>query len=137
MMPTSDDETTVAPLQEKIRKEPNLTSQERRDIVQAFFFTAVPGDAELKLVSGAIKSVSDTYHVIQKTIRKIWQSLVSSPKIQGNSGRPQKWVRQDVCDLVVLLPLNQRRTSHQIDCIGVGDSEIYVVYDEEETCTIW
>jgi hypothetical protein len=33
-MPTSVDETTVAPLQEDKRK-PNLTSQPRRDIVQA------------------------------------------------------------------------------------------------------
>ena len=102
-MPTSDDETTaVAPLQEKNRRKRNLTSQERRDIVQALLLMVVPGDAELKLVLGAIKSVSDTYHVDQKTIRRIWQravanffnpdirSLVSSPNIKGNSGRHQK-----------------------------------------------
>ena len=124
-MPTSDDETTVAPLQENRRK-PNLTSQERRDIVQALLLMVVPGDAELKLVLGAIKSVSDTYHVDRKTIRRIWQravanffnpdirSLVSSPNIKGNSGRHQKWVRQDVRDAVVSLPLNQRRTIRSI-----------------------
>ena len=61
-MPTSDDETTVAPLQENKRK-PSLTSQQRKDIVQALLLMVVPGDAELKLVLGAIKSVSDTYHV--------------------------------------------------------------------------
>jgi hypothetical protein len=125
-MPTSDDETTVAPLQENIRK-PNLTSQECRDIVQGLPLMVAPGDAELKLVLGAIKSVSDTYHVDRKTIRKIWQhavanffdpntqSLVSSPKIKGNFDHPQKWVRrQDVRDAVILLPLNQRRVIRSI-----------------------
>jgi hypothetical protein len=61
-MPTSDDETTVAPLQENRRK-PNLTSQQRRDIVQALLWMVVPGDDELKLVLSAIKSVSETFHV--------------------------------------------------------------------------
>ena len=124
-MPTSDDETTVAPLQENMRK-PNLTSQERRDIVQALLLMVVPGDPELKLVVGAIKSLSDTYHVDRKTIRNIWQravanffdpnikSLISSPKKKGNSGRPQKWVRGDVRDAVSSLPLNKRRTIRSI-----------------------
>jgi hypothetical protein len=59
---------------------------------------------------------------IEKTIRKVLQrvlanfnnpdieSLISSPKKKGNSGRPQQWICQDVCDAVLLLPLNQRRT---------------------------
>ena len=123
-MPTSDDETIVAPLQENKRKA-NLTSQQRKDIVQALLLMVVPGDAELKLVLGAIKSVSDTYHVDRKTIRKIWQraveffliqikSFISSPKKKGNSGRHLKWVRQDVRDAVLSLPLDQRRTIRSI-----------------------
>ena len=71
-MPASDDETAVAPLHEGMRK-PNLNSQQRRDIVQALLLMVVPGDVELKLMLGAIKSVSETFHVDQKTIRKIWQ----------------------------------------------------------------
>ena len=82
----------------------------------------VPGDVEFKLMLGAIKSVSETFHVDRKIIRKIWRpalanfnnpdikSLISSPKKKGSSGRPQQWIRQDVCDAVLLLPLNQRRT---------------------------
>jgi hypothetical protein len=124
-MPASDDETTVAPLHEGMRK-PNLTSQQRSDIVQALLLIVVPGDVELKLMLGAIKSVSETFHVDRKTIRKIWQHalvnfnnpdikrLISSPKKKGNSGRPQQWIRQDVRDAVSLLPLNQRRTIRSI-----------------------
>jgi hypothetical protein len=64
--------------------------------------------------------------VDQKTIRSNWQrtlanfnnpdikSLISSPKKKGNSGRPQQWIRQDVRDAVLLLPLNQRRTIRSI-----------------------
>jgi hypothetical protein len=82
----------------------------------------VPGDVELKLMLGAIKSESETFHVDRKTIRKVWQralanfnnpdikSLLFSPKKKGNSVRPQQWICQDVCDAVLLLPLNQRRT---------------------------
>ena len=80
-MPTSEDETTVAPLQHNKRKL-NLTSQQRKDIVQALLLMVVPGNAELKLVLGAIKSVSDTYHVDRKTIRKIWQRAVEMFLIQ-------------------------------------------------------
>jgi hypothetical protein len=69
-MPASDDETTVAPLHEGRRK-PNLISQQWRDIVQALLLMVVPGDVELKLMFGAIKSVSETFHVDQKTIRKV------------------------------------------------------------------
>ena len=103
-MPASDDETTVAPLHEGMRK-PNLTSQQRRDIVQALLLMVVPGHhVELKWMLGVIKSVSETFHVDQKTITKIWQralanfnnpdiaSLISSPKKKGNSGRPQQWI---------------------------------------------
>ena len=138
-MPASDDETAVAPLHEGMRK-PNLTSQQRRDIVQALLLMVVPGDVELKLMLGAIKSVSETFHVDRKTIRRIWQralanfnnpdikSLISSPKKKGNSGRPQQWIRQDVRDAVLLLPLNQRRTIRSIiKCISVGDSEVFGV----------
>ena len=65
-MPASDDETTVvAPLHEGIRK-PNLTSQQRRDIVQALLLMVVPGDVELKLMLDAINSVSETFHVDRK-----------------------------------------------------------------------
>jgi hypothetical protein len=122
-MPASDDETTAAPLHEGMRKA-NLTSQQRRDIVQALLLMVVPGDVEFKLMLGAIKSVSETFHVYRKTIRKVWQralanfhnpdikSLISSPK--KNSGRPQQWIRQDVRDAVSLLPLNQRRTIRSI-----------------------
>jgi hypothetical protein len=39
-MPASDDETAVAPLHEGMRK-PNLTSQQRRDIVQALLLMVV------------------------------------------------------------------------------------------------
>jgi hypothetical protein len=71
---------------------------------------------------GAIKSVSEIFHVDQKTIRKIWlralanfnnpdiTSLISLSKKEENSGRPQQWICQDVCDAVLLLPLNQRST---------------------------
>ena len=76
-MPASDDETTVAPLHEGMRK-PNLTSQQRRDIVQALLLMVVPGDVELKLMLGAIKSMSETFHVDQKTIRKIWQPTLAN-----------------------------------------------------------
>ena len=124
-MPASDDEITVAPLHEGTRK-PNLTSQQRRDIVQALLLMVVPGDVELKLMLSPIKSVSETFHVDRKTIRKIWQhalanfnnpdikSVISSPKKKGNSGRPQQWIRQDARDAVSLLPLNQRRTIRTI-----------------------
>ena len=61
-MPASDDETTVAPLHEGTRK-PNLTTQQGREIVQALLFMVVPGDVELKVMLGAIKSVSETFHV--------------------------------------------------------------------------
>jgi hypothetical protein len=71
-MPASDDETTVATLHEKMRK-PNLTSQQRSNIVQALLLMVVPGDVELKLMLGVIKSVSESFHVDRKTIRKIWQ----------------------------------------------------------------
>jgi hypothetical protein len=57
-MPASDDETTVVPLHERMRK-PNLTSQQRREIVQALLLMVVPGDVELKLMVGAIKSVPE------------------------------------------------------------------------------
>ena len=100
-MPASDDETTVAPLHVEMRK-PNLTSQQRRDIVQDLILMVVlPGDVELKMMLGAIKSVSETLHVDQKTIRKMWQrahanfnnpdikSVISSPKKKAISGRPQ------------------------------------------------
>jgi hypothetical protein len=61
-MPASDDEITVAPLHEGTRK-PNLTSQQRRDFVQALLLMVVPGDVELKLMLGTRKSVSETFHV--------------------------------------------------------------------------
>ena len=118
-MPASDDETTVAPLHVEMRK-PNLTSQQMRDIVQALLLMIVlPGDVELKLMLGVIKSVSETFHVDQKTIRKIWQHalvnfnnpdikrLISSPKKKAISGCPQQWICQDVCDATLLLSLNQ------------------------------
>ena len=66
-MPTSDDKATVAPLQENMKK-PNLTSQQRMDIVQALLLMVVPGDDELKLELGAIKSVSETFHVDRKQL---------------------------------------------------------------------
>jgi hypothetical protein len=89
-MPASDDDI-VAHLHERMRK-PNLTSQQRSSIVQALLLMVVAGDVELKLMLGAIKSVSVSFHVDRKTIRKIWQrtlanlnnldiqSLISSPK---------------------------------------------------------
>jgi hypothetical protein len=63
-----------------------------------------PGNVELKLVLGTIKSMSELLHVDQKTIRKIWyrkkiwhrmlanfnnpdiKSFISSPKNKGNFG---------------------------------------------------
>ena len=76
-MPASDDETTVAPLHEGMRK-PNLTSQQRRDIAQALLLMVVPCDVELKLMLGAIKSVSETFHVDRKIIRKIWRPALAN-----------------------------------------------------------
>jgi hypothetical protein len=76
-----------------------MTSQQRRDIFQALFLMVVPGDVELKLTLCAMKSVTESFHVDQKTIRKIWQrtltkfnnadikSFVSSRKKKGNAGR--------------------------------------------------
>jgi hypothetical protein len=62
-VPPSDDETTVAPLHVGMRK-PNLTSQQRRGIVQALLLKIVlPGDVELKMMLGAIKPVSEVFHV--------------------------------------------------------------------------
>jgi hypothetical protein len=47
---------------------PNLTSQQRRDIVQALLLMVVPGDVELKLMLGTIKSVSESFHVDKKQL---------------------------------------------------------------------
>jgi hypothetical protein len=84
----------------------------------------VHGDVELKLMVGAIKSVSESFHVDQKIVRHQQalvnfnnpdiKSLISSPKKKGNSGCPQQWICQVVRDAVSLLPLNQRRTIRSI-----------------------
>jgi hypothetical protein len=87
-MPHSEDETIVAPHRHEGMRKPNLTSQQRRDNVQALLLMYVPGDVELKL----------SFHVDQKTIRrKFWQlalanfnnpdieSFISLPKKKGNT----------------------------------------------------
>jgi hypothetical protein len=42
-----DDKTTVAPVHKNVRK-PNLTSQQRKDIIHALLLMVVPGDVQLK-----------------------------------------------------------------------------------------
>jgi hypothetical protein len=67
-------------------RKPNLTSQqERRDIVQFLLLMFVPGDVELKLTLGAIKSVSETIRKILKRALANFnnpdiKSFISSPK---------------------------------------------------------
>ena len=62
-MLASDDDTTIAPLHEGMRKPNSLTSQLRRHIVQSLLLMVVPGGVELKLLLGATKSMSKTFHV--------------------------------------------------------------------------
>jgi hypothetical protein len=53
----------------------------------------VPDDVELKLMLGAIKSMSESFHVYQKTIRKIWQRALKSfnnPDIESFTSSPKK-----------------------------------------------
>ena len=111
----------VAPPPEEVKRT-NLSSQQRRDIVATLLLTVEPGDADMKLARGSIKSCSDTYDVHRRTIMRIWEralsnyrnpnigAFISSPQMKGRSGRPTKWVRDDVREAVKALPLHLRRT---------------------------
>jgi hypothetical protein len=115
----------VAPPPEEVKKT-NLSSQQRKDIVSTLLLSVEPGDLDMKLARGAIKSCADTYRVDRSTIRKIWKralanyrnpdirAFISSPQMKGKSGRPKKWIRDDVREAVKTLPLHQKRTIRSI-----------------------
>ena len=100
----------------------DLTSQQRRNIVSTLLLSVKPGDPEMKLARGVIKSCADAYGVNRFTIRKVWQralenyrnpniqAFISSPQRKGRCGRPLKWNRDDVREAVKNLLLHQRRT---------------------------
>jgi hypothetical protein len=53
----------------------------------------LPGDVELKMMLGAIKPVSETFHVDWKTIRRMWQRALSNfnnPDIKSVISSPKK-----------------------------------------------
>ena len=91
----------VAPPPEEVKKT-HLSSQQRKDIVSTLLLSVEPGDLDMKLARGAIKSCADTYRVDRSTIRKIWKralanyrnpdirAFISSPQMKGKSGRPKK-----------------------------------------------
>ena len=124
-MDAPDPHPTVAPPPENSKKR-NLSSEERRDIVSTLLLTVKPGDPEMKLARGAIKSCADAYGVDRSTIRKVWQRALanylnpdirafrSSPQRKGKCGRPNKWIRDDVREAVKDLPLHQKRTIRSI-----------------------
>jgi hypothetical protein len=124
-MDAPDPHPTVAPPPENSKKR-NLSSEERRDIVSTLLLTVKPGDPEMKLARGAIKSCADAYGVDHSTIRKVWQRALanylnpdirafrSSPQRKGKCGRPNKWIRDDVREPVKDLPLHQKRTIRSI-----------------------
>jgi len=59
----------VAPPPEEVKKT-NLSSQQRKDIVSTLLLSVEPGDLDMKLARGAIKSCADTYRVDRSTIMK-------------------------------------------------------------------
>ena len=76
-MDAPDPHPTVAPPPENSKKR-NLSSEERRDIVSTLLLTVKPGDPEMKLARGAIKSCADAYGVDRSTIRKVWQRALAN-----------------------------------------------------------
>ena len=90
----------VAPPPEEVKRT-NLSSQQRRDVVATLLLSVEPGDPDVKLARGQIKSCADTYGVHRQTIRKVWMralanyrnpdigAFISSPKKKGRSGRPR------------------------------------------------
>jgi hypothetical protein len=88
--PDPDPAVEPPPMEGKKR---DLTSEQRRNIVNMLLLAVKPGDAEMNLQRGAIKSCADTYNVNRFTIRKVWQRALENfrnPDIRAFISSPQK-----------------------------------------------
>ena len=128
----------------------DLTSQQRRNIVSTLLLSVKPGDPEMKLARGVIKSCADAYGVNRFTIRKVWQralenyrnpniqAFISSPQRKGRCGRPLKWNRDDVRKAVKNLLLHQRRTIRSIasTTLEIPKSTVFRMKEDEQDTVI-
>lgn len=134
------------PLRERKR---NLTSLQRRNIVSTLLLSVTPGDNNFKLVRGVVNDCANTYGVNRFTIRKIWQralanyanpnirAFISSPRKKSNSGRPQKWNRDDVREAVQNLALHQKRTIRSIaTALEIPKSTVFRMKEDKQDTVI-
>jgi hypothetical protein len=117
---------------------PDLTSDQRKQIVSQLLLLIKDGVGPPELKRGALKQVADNFNVQARTITAIWRracqnyadptigAFRASPLKKNNCGGKQKYDRDGVRAAILLVPTHRRKSLRKIaSAIGVSKSTMH------------
>ena len=109
------------------RKKPNLTSEQRREVVRMLLLMVKDATNNLDLNKrGSLSTVARQFGVVSTTVKLVWdrarQSLTdgnlgdfqASPLVKGRCGRPLKYDREEVREVIKDVPKHKRTSIRKI-----------------------
>lgn len=117
------------------RKKPNLTSEQRREVVRMLLLMVKDATNNLDLKRGSFSTVARQFGVVSTTVKLVWdrarQSLTdgnlgdfqASPLVKGRCGRPLKYDREEVREVIKDVPKHKRTSIRKIgSAVGISSN---------------
>jgi hypothetical protein len=124
---------------------PDLTSDQRKQIVSQLLLLIKDGVAPPELKRGALKQVATNFNVQARTITTIWRracqnyadptigTFSASPLKKKNCGRKQKYDRDEVRAAILLVPTHRRMSMRKLaSAIGIGKTTMHRMKIDKE-----
>ena len=111
--------------------QPNLTDEERNQVISDLLDRSDVVDGKRKLARGALKTASQKFRRSERCLRDVWKRALKNRETLGtyhsvsliasNSGRPVLYDREVLLDELESLPHHQRRTQRDVaERLGVS-----------------
>jgi hypothetical protein len=106
----------------KMPPKPELTSDQRKQVVSQLLLLLKDGNQPPELKRGALTAVANNFDVRPRTVGKIWKrarlnfedptigAFCASPCKKNKCGAKQKWNRDDVREALLLVPIQLVRS---------------------------
>lgn len=147
-MTDSDDILPDGPVQNK-RKQPELTSDERRSIIKELLKEVKDGSSKFQLKRGAIKKMAQRVGRDRTTISRLWNrakrsndknkaaAFNASPRKKGRCGPKVFYDREAVRQAILDVPTHQRRTIRSLSvATGISTTTLHRMKYEDD-CVIY